>query len=117
MAPEIGVSVVRDLVYRDNAGWSLYMAVYFPNIDKLAPAVLLRGGGWMSHAQGADGDLLWLMEASWQWRIGCRQGRISQRACLIYTRLLAHADNCGVDVPRIAILGCSLRAQMTTVLG
>ncbi len=126
VAPEAGVSVVRNLVYRNDVGRALHVDVFSPKSDKPAPAVLLvHGGGWASGARSHQEPMATHLANSGfvavtvEYRLSPEAkypaGMSDLHAAVRWLR--ANADVYGVDTGRVAILGCSSGAQMAALLG
>ncbi len=126
VVPEAGVSVVRDLVYRDDVGRALHVDVYTPKANKPAPAVLLvHGGGWMSGTRSHQEPMATHLANSGfvavtvEYRLSPEAkypaGMSDLHAAVRWLR--ANAGEYGIDEERIAILGCSSGAQMAALLG
>lgn len=121
-----GVSITRELVYRDDVGRPLHVDVYAPKSDKPAPAILLvHGGGWMSGSRSHQEPMATHLANSGfvavtvEYRLSPEArypaGMSDLHAAVRWMR--ANAGEYGIDEERIGILGCSSGAQMAALLG
>jgi pectinesterase len=126
VAPSAGVSISRDLVYRDDVGRALHVDVFAPKGDKPAPAVLLvHGGGWMSGSRSHQEPMATYLAnrgfvaVTVEYRLS-PEARYPAGMSDLYAAvrwMRAKAANYNIDSSAIAILGCSSGAQMATLLG
>lgn len=120
------VSAQWDVVYKKLPGRALHLDIFYPKSKNKNPGVLMiHGGGWSSGSKAHQVPMAQQLAARGYVAVAVEY-RLSPEApypAAVYDLkeairwMRAHADEYGLDVNKIATLGCSSGAQLASLLG
>ncbi len=130
IAPALPANVEAeyDVVYKNLAGRSLHLDISYPksnNKTKYPGVLMIHGGGWSSGSKAHQVPMAQQLAARGYVAVAVeyRLSPEAQYPAAVYDLkeairwMRAHADKYGLDVNKIAALGCSAGAQLASLLG